>query len=179
MKIFILTFLFLQSILLYAQPTIYLVRHSEKVNEWPDSLKSFAPLNKKGIETSQKLADYFSGKNLSAIFSSKFNRTLHTAFYLSSEKSVRIITDEACSDTSQITSFLKSLIDRFEDDESILIVSHSNIIPDFLIKLGLNKSSYEKMSFTKSKSGWWLADYYGEVFIIEKDKPIRREVFIN
>jgi 2,3-bisphosphoglycerate-dependent phosphoglycerate mutase len=163
----------------YAQPTIYIVRHSEKFNQWPDSLKSFAPLNEKGIETSQKLADYFKDKKLAAIYSSEFNRTLHTAIYASKEKSVSITVNEACSDTSKISRFLSSLENQFDNDESVLIVSHSNIIPYFLIKLGLSKNEYDDMSFTKSKSGWLLTDYYGEIFIINEDRSINRERFTN
>ena len=177
MKKIILFFLSAQSIAFYGQPTIFIVRHSEKVSNWPHSINSFTPLSEEGIETSQKLADYFSGDKLSAIYSSKNTRTIHTAFYTARNQSLEIQINDACSDTSKIKDFLAYIGKKFDDEDTLLIVSHSNIIPYFLIKSGLTTDRYDEMNITKSHSGWLLTDYYGEVFIVEQGQMIRRYKF--
>ena len=161
------------------QPKIYLVRHSEIIEDWQKDLKDFWPLNLKGIKTSEKLAEYFKNIELSAIYSSPCTRTLQTAYNVSKSKKTKIETAVACKDTSLLDSFINSLNKKFKKNESVLIVSHSNIIPYFLIKCGLKKEEYPQMNFTK-KNNWLLTDYYGEVFIIEQNKnsnKIYREKF--
>ena len=153
----------------YAQPKIYLVRHSEKIEDWQSDIKDFQPLNSKGIETSQKLSKYFDKKTLSAIYSSPVTRTLQTAYNVSKSKNLKIEIAEACNDTSLLNSFINSLNKKYKNDESVLIVSHSNIIPYILIKLGLKKEKFSDMNFTKDNN-WLLTDYYGEIFIIEQNK---------
>ena len=161
------------------QPKIYLVRHSEKIEDWQKDLKDFQPLSLKGIETSERLAEYFKNIDLSAIYSSPYTRTLQTAYNVSKSKKKKIETVKACDDTSLLGSFINKLNKKFKRNESVLIVTHSNIIPYFLIKCGLKKEEYQKMNFTK-ENNWLLTDYYGEVFIIEQNKnsiKIYREKF--
>ncbi|OGU34421.1 MAG: hypothetical protein A2068_11700 [Ignavibacteria bacterium GWB2_35_6b] len=161
--------IFISAVHNYAQPKIYLVRHSEKIEDWQKDLTDFQPLNKKGIETSQRLAKYFYKINLSAIYSSPVTRTLQTVYNVSKDKKLKIEIAEACNDTSLLDSFINSLNKKFKKNESVLIVSHSNIIPYFLIKLGLKKEKFDEMKFTKSNN-WLVTDYYGEIFIIEQNK---------
>lgn len=164
---------------LSAQPNIYIVRHSEKINNWQNDLGSFQALSIEGIETSKKLSNYFLDKNLTAIYSSKTARTIHTAYYTSQSKKIDIIIEDACSDTSKIDSFLKSLKTKYTKDQSILIVSHSNIIPYFLIKAGLKKEDFKNFEFTKSNK-WWVTDYYGFVYKIElQNGNISKEKFVE
>jgi len=153
----------------YAQPKIYLVRHSEKIEDWQSDITNYQPLSSKGIETSQKLSKYFDKKNLSAIYSSPVTRTLQTAYTVSKNKKLKIEIAEACNDTSLLDSFINSLNKKYKNSEAVLIVSHSNIIPYFLIKLGLKKEKFDEMKFTKSNN-WLVTDYYGEIFIIEQNK---------
>lgn len=157
----------------YAQPKIYLVRHSEKIEDWQKDLTDFQPLNQKGIETSQRLAKYFNKIKLSAIYCSPVTRTLQTAYNISKVKKLKIEIAEACNDTALLNSFINSLNKKFKKNESVLIVSHSNIIPYFLIKLGLKKEKFNEMNFTKDNN-WLLTDYYGEIFIIEQNKNSRK-----
>lgn len=161
--------IFISAVHNYAQPKIYIVRHSEKIEDWQKDLTNFQPLNQKGIQTSENLAKYFNNKKLSAIYSSPVTRTLQTAYNVSKSKKLKIEIAEACNDTSLLNSFIKSLNKKYKADETILIVSHSNIIPYFLIKLGLKKEKFSEMNFTKDNN-WLLTDYYGEIFIIEQNK---------
>lgn len=159
-----------------AQPTIYIVRHSEKVNDWPDKYHEFLPLSSDGISTSSELREYFNEIKLTAIFCSPTVRTIQTAHPTALDKGIEITINEACSDTSIISTFLKELNENYNDAHSFLIVSHSNIIPYFLIKSGLRNDEYEKMNFTK-QGEWWLTDYYGEIFVIKNGERIEREKF--
>ena len=79
----------------FAQPTIYIVRHAEKVDSWPDAHQAFQPLSSKGISTSDDLAIYFSEINLSAIYSSTTVRTMHTAHSTSLDKEIEITIHKA------------------------------------------------------------------------------------
>ena len=151
--LFTLIFLLTAFFNLSAQSKIYLVRHSEKLDGWQDGLKDFQPLTEKGIETSKRLADYFKDIPVATIYSSNTIRTLHTAFYLSKQKKLKTEVVKASSDTSSINSFLNELENKHDSDEAVVIVSHSDIIPYFLIKLGLTKDKYSKMGFTKIPAG--------------------------
>lgn len=155
------------------QPKIYLVRHSEKIEDWQQDITDFQPLNAEGIEASKRLAKYFDKINLSAVYSSELTRTLQTAYYVSKSKKIKIEIAGACNDTSLINSLIKELNKTFGSDKSVLIVTHSNIIPYFLIKLGLAKERFKEMNFT-TKNNWLLTDYYGEVFIIEQKKNLNK-----
>ncbi len=164
---------------LAAQSKIYPVRHSEKLEGWETGLSNLQPLSEEGIKTSKRLADYFKDIPVDAIYSSNTTRTMQTAFYLCKQKNITINVAKASSDTSAINSFLNDLSKEFANDKSILIVTHSNIIPYFLIKSGLTEDKYSEMGFTKYYD-WWVTDFYGEIFVIENKgdtKKIYRQKF--
>ena len=176
---FVIFVLLFQAVHIIGQPKIYLVRHSEKIEDWQKNIEDFQPLSLKGIETSRRLAKYLTKINLSAVYSSPLTRTLQTAYYVSKREKLKLEIADACNDTSLINSFIKILNKTYSDKEAVLIVSHSNIIPYFLIKLGLKEKDYKKMNFTKDNNRL-LTDYYGEVFIVEQNKnsnKIYREKF--
>ena len=142
-------------------------------------MSTFQPISEKGIKTSKRLAEYFKDVPIVAVYSSNKTRTMQTAFYLSLEKGINIEIAKASSDTSAINLFLNELGNKFGDDKPIVIVTHSNIIPYFLIKSGLTQDKYSEMGFTKYYS-WWVTEFYGELFVIEKDRDsnkIYREKF--
>ena len=116
-----------------------------------------------------RLKKFMENINVNHIYTSETTRTMQTAFPTAHDKKVRIRTHEAVSDTSQIKLFLNGLNTTYGKDDVILIVSHSNLIPYYLFKYGV-KSSDETYKITKSESGrWWLTDYYGVVFKLEKN----------
>lgn len=170
---FVFYILIVSSFQIFGQPKIYLVRHSEKIENWQSNLTDYQPLNETGINTSKRLKKYFESINLTAVYSSALTRTLQTAYYISESKNLEIKIEKACSDTSFIGTFLDSLSKIYSSGSSVLIVSHSNIIPYFLIKLGLKKEKFDEFNFTINNN-LWLTDYYGEIFIIDnKNDSIR------
>jgi phosphohistidine phosphatase SixA len=154
-----------------AQPTVYLVRHAEKLANWPsnEALDAFHPLSAEGAARAKKLAEQFKPGSISAIFSSRTTRSLHTAFPLSQKLHLSIEVVDACMDTAAILSFYKNLARRFKPDQAIILVSHSNIIPYLLIKAGLPSSCLKEMGIKiSSPSSWLLVEGYDNIWKVEK-----------
>lgn len=128
-----------------AQPKIYLVRHAEKLEGWFEAgeLDRFQPLSAEGIATAERVAKQFKAGEIAAIFSSATTRTLHTALVISQKVNAPVTVAQACADTAGIAAFYADLAKRFKPDQTVVIVSHSNIIPWFLIKAGLAKECWE------------------------------------
>lgn len=153
-----------------AQPTLYIVRHAEKLGNWPDDdvLDAFQPLSAEGVARAQKLAEQFKPGNLAAIFCSRTTRTLQTALPLAQKLNLPIEAAEACMDTAAIASFYKNLTQRFGADKAVILVSHSNIIPYLLIKAGLGAACFQEMGIKPPDEGWLLIDGYENIWKIEK-----------
>jgi phosphohistidine phosphatase SixA len=141
-----------------AQPTIYLVRHAEKLANWPDddALDAFHPLNAAGVARARKLAEHFMPGEIAAIFSSRTTRALHTALPLAQKLGLSIEAADACMDTAAIAAFYKNLAKRFGSNKSVVLVSHSNIIPYLLIKAGLPQACFKEMGIKASSPKAWL-----------------------
>ena len=163
--LFLLVMLFGLSANVLAQPTIYVVRHAEKLAGWPKGKAgAYQPLSEQGIKTADRLAAWFKGKKVSAVYSSSTSRTLHTAFPLSQQAGVKIKIESACSDTSFIDSFLGKLRNEYKPNDIVIIVSHSNIVPYFLLKAGLPDACRDEMGITQIPDSWLLTNFYGALF---------------
>jgi broad specificity phosphatase PhoE len=152
---FILTFF---AVTASAQPTIYIVRHAEKLATWmeDDALDPFHPLSAEGVARAQKLTEQFQSEAIAAIFSSRTTRALHTALPLSQKLNLPVEVVEACMDTAAIASFYKNLAQRFGSDKSVVLVSHSNIIPYLLLKAGLPRTCFKEMRIKAAAPNEWL-----------------------
>lgn len=150
------------------EPTIYLVRHAEKLPGWPEnSIGDFWPLSREGVARAEKLANHFKDVQIAAVYSSPTTRTLHTAFAISQKKQIPITVADACKDTSAIDAFYKELNEKFRPNESVLLVTHSNLIPYLLIKAGLPKWCEEKMGLTRpAYTSWILIEGYDNLWKI-------------
>ncbi len=130
----------------WAQPTVYLVRHAEKIPEWlSDDLDRYHPLSEAGMARAQKLAGQFEKGSLAAIFSSPTTRTLHTVQPLAHKLWLQVEIAEACYDTSAMSALLTVLQQRYKPEEAVLLVSHSHHLPHFLIKAGLPKACWREL----------------------------------
>ena len=156
----------------HAQPTIYLVRHAEKLADWPGGQSGhLQPLSVEGIARAQKLADQFEKESLSAIYSSLTTRTLHTAFPLSQKLGVPMQIAMACMDTSAIDGFLAEIRQKYTQSDAILLVSHSNIVPYLMVKAGLPGDCRKEMGISQSSpSSWLLISGYDNIWKIELNK---------
>ncbi|MCH8871963.1 tetratricopeptide repeat protein [candidate division KSB1 bacterium] len=157
------------------KPTVYLVRHAEKLADWPGGrIGDYQPLSSAGIARTEKLADYFKDLSLSAIYSSNTTRTLHTAFPLAQKKELKITVAEACKDTSAITAFFQELNEKFGPEDAVLLVTHSNLVPYHLMKAGLPKECEDEMGFTHpTDTSWILIEGYDHIWKIEQSSKHR------
>jgi len=154
-----------------AQPTIYIVRHAEKLATWLDdeALDPFHPLSAEGVVRAQKLAEQFPAGAIATIFSSRTTRALHTALPLSQKLKLPVETVDACMDTAAIVSFYKNLAQRFGPDKSVVLVSHSNISPYLLAKAGLPRSCFKEMRLKASAPDeWLLIEGYDNIWQVKK-----------
>jgi broad specificity phosphatase PhoE len=172
MKTLLLSIIFLLAFVstALAQPTIYLARHAEKLDNWPadEALEAFQPLSAKGIARARKLAEHFKPGEIAAIFSSRTTRTLHTALPLAQKLGLSVEVADACMDTAAIAAFYKNLAQHFGPDKSVVLVTHSNIIPYLLIKAGLPRSCYQEIGIvTAAPNEWLLIEGYGYFWKVE------------
>jgi phosphohistidine phosphatase SixA len=149
---------------IFAQPTIYMIRHAEALESWPgDSLADYKPLSAEGVARSNKLIERFRSQELTSIYTSLTTRTLQTAYPLAQELGLSIKIADACMDTAAIETFYVEMESQYGDEDVLLLVTHSNIIPRLLIEAGLPPDCYERMGFTKSPyyKGWLIEGYDG------------------
>jgi phosphohistidine phosphatase SixA len=154
-----------------AQPAVYIVRHAEKLAAWmkDDALDAFHPLSAAGARRAQKLAEQFQPGSVAAIFSSSTTRSLHTALPLSQKLNLPVEAVDACMDTAAIASFYKNLAQRFGPDKSVVLFSHSNIIPYLLIKAGLPRSCFKEMRIKPAAPAeWLLIEGYDNIWQVKK-----------
>jgi len=118
--------------------TVFVVRHAEK----EDEPKQDPPLKKQGVARSQELARILGGANIKAIYTSQFARTKLTAEPLVAKtgltitsltlkpnpSNLRLIAEESTTD------LINKILQRL--GESILVIGHSNWIPDVIKMLG-------------------------------------------
>jgi len=128
-------FLFLAVQLSFAQnktTTIYFIRHAEKV----DSSKN-PDLSTFGLERAAHWNEIFSDIPFDAIYSTDFTRTKQTAAPTATNKKIDITLYDAKS-----IDFQKFKTDNL--GKTVLVVGHSNTIPDFVNKL-INQDVYSNI----------------------------------
>ena len=153
-----------------AQPKLYIVRHAEKIANWPEqSLGNFQPLSDEGGATARRLAKHFEKTTIAAIYSSSTTRTLHTAFMVGQKLGLPVDTASAMRDTSAIEAFYSSLAKKFGPTQSVLLVTHQNIIPYLLLKAGLTRDCFDAMGIHPSmESRWLLIEGFDNIFVVQR-----------
>ncbi len=118
--------------------TVYLVRHAERADE----PRQDPPLTEKGTARSHELARVLGKANVTAIITSQFLRTKNTAEPLSKQANVPVTSISLSlnpSNPRQIseqsnTEVTNKILERA--GQSVLVVGHSNSIPDVIKMLG-------------------------------------------
>lgn len=121
-----LLFFFLFSLTATAGPTIYFVRHAEKATTGGDDMD----LSEAGRARAESLATVLKDAEISAIYTTEFKRTHQTAAPLAT--ALRL-SPEIISSKDRITLVTKLRA----SSGNILVVGHSNIIPDLIKTLGI------------------------------------------
>ena len=118
--------------------TVFLIRHAER----EDEPRQDPPLSKDGVARSQALARLLSNAGIKAIFTSQYSRTKQTAEPLATKLGLTVtsftlktnpsnprqITEES---TAEVTNKILE-----HAGQSVLVVGHSNSIPDVIKMLG-------------------------------------------
>lgn len=118
--------------------TVFLIRHAEK----EDEPRQDPPLKKEGVARSQELARLLGGAGIKAIYTSQFTRTKQTAEPLAAKlgltattislkpnpTNLRLIAEESTAEV--VNKILQGT------GENVLLVGHSNSIPDVIKMLG-------------------------------------------
>lgn len=119
---------------------IYLVRHAEKQL----NLGKDPELTTKGILRAKKLAKILKNKNITAIYSTQYQRTMQTAVPLAKENNLQIKT----YNPKKLNEFAKQLQLL---SSNILVVGHSNTTPELVKLLGgkdfgkIDESEYDRL----------------------------------
>jgi len=103
--------------------TYYMIRHSEK--DRSDTQNSNPNLNPNGKERAERWATYFNDKNIDAVYSTNYNRTIQTATPTADAYGLEVKFYDPSSMYDQ----------RFIEETSgknIVVVGHSNTTPQFV-----------------------------------------------
>ena len=145
-----------------ALDAIYLVRHAEKSDGWPQDrdLDAFWPLSSGGQVRAEFLASRLENAGIAAVYTSRTTRALMTGLPLANRTRIPI----AARDDMEI--FLSTLSGKHPADKAVLVVGHSNTIPLLLARLGANPDCFGKLGivkkgetlFVEGHDGLWKVD---------------------
>jgi broad specificity phosphatase PhoE len=151
-----------------ALDVIYVVRHVEKVDDWPAArdLDAFRPLTPAGAARAEALADRLKGEGIAAIYSSRTTRTLATGEPLAKATGKPLTADDASTKPAEMDGFLTALRQKHAADHAVLIVGHANTVPELLVKLGAKPECFQRLGIagqpgslmTESYDGLWRVD---------------------
>jgi len=110
--------------------TYYVIRHAERVNS--PSMSVDVPLSESGKLRAEALKKALSGKKITQIYSTNYNRTKATVAPIAEERNLRIQLYDP-RDTSFV-SRLKKI-----SKANVLVVGHSNTIDDIVNQLAGRK----------------------------------------
>jgi len=110
--------------------TIYLIRHAEKVRT--NKSDRDPKLNEKGILRALNWKEYFLDKDITKIYSTNYKRTLETVKPF--QEAIGLATILYSPSSIDYKDFISS-----NKGEIVLVVGHSNTIPNFVNKLISNE----------------------------------------
>ncbi len=132
-----------------AQEVVFLVRHAERADNSKDS-----PLSMAGTERARKLAGLLKDAGVTAIYTTEYRRTQETAAPLGQAIHVApVVVPAADSDA------LLQKVRAAGPDGRLLIVGHSNTVPDLIRALGvaapvtLGEAEYDNLFIVIPKQG--------------------------
>jgi broad specificity phosphatase PhoE len=110
-----------------AQSAVILVRHAERLDDSSDS-----PLSAAGEQRAERLARMLESAGVTAIYTTPYQRTVKTAEPLARRLGLKITSDDPPP------ADLLRRIHESHPQGTVLIVGHSNTVPDLLTALGYN-----------------------------------------
>jgi broad specificity phosphatase PhoE len=146
-----------------ALDAVYLVRHGEKAGFWPSDrdLDAFQPLSPAGAARAEALAARLKSAGIAAVYTSRTTRTLATGAPLAQATGAPLIADDATTKADEMAAFLAGLREKHATDRAVLIVGHSNTIPELLVKLGASPDCYARLNVTGQPGSLLIEGYEG------------------
>lgn len=145
-----------------ALDAIYLVRHAEKSDGWPQEreLDAFWPLSPAGQVRAEFLASRLEDSGIAAVYTSRTTRALMTGLPLANRIKVPITARD------DMEAFVPTLRGKHPNDKAVLVVGHSNTIPLLLVRLGASPDCFGKLGivkkgetlFVEGHDGLWKTD---------------------
>lgn len=154
-----------------ALDTVYLVRHAEKAG-WPTDrdLDAFQPLSPAGTARAEALAVRLKTAGIVHVYTSRTTRTLQTGVPLALATNVPVTADDASTRQDEMAAFLTRLREKHASDKAILIVGHSNTLPELLIRLGAKTECFQRLGIT-GQPGSLLIEGYEGIWMVDLKKP--------
>ena len=154
MKNFIISIFFLSSFYSYSQEcsSFYLIRHAEKVRI--DKTERNPKLNENGILRAEKWKEVLKNINLDKIYSTNYNRTIETANPTSKSQNIDIIIY-----SPRNIDYIN--FKEINKGKKVLIVGHSNTIPNFVNGL-IEKDFYDQID-DLNNSNLYLVNICGDI----------------
>lgn len=135
--------------------TIFLVRHAEK-----DTLKKSQPLTEQGHRRAKTLANMLKNSGITTIYTTQYLRTQQTVeplcAMLSKQHHIQPVGDNIDDHVKELT---KTILSNHRG-ETVLVSSHSNVIPMIIRSFGIDTT------FTISDGD------YGNLYIITKSSLV-------
>lgn len=144
-----------------ALDTIYIVRHAEKDTAWPDALDAYRPLSRAGEERAERLAGLLENAGIEAIYSTPTTRTLATGMPLAHKRGIAISASRESGDAARQEGFLSELRKSHAGHGAVLVVGHSDTVPQLLIHLGAEPACYDRVGIAKDPEGLRVEGYDG------------------
>lgn len=169
----VLLFLFLAlAAPVLALDDIYLVRHAEKYASWPADrdLDAFQPLSAAGLQRADALAARLKAAGIVAVYTSRTTRAIETGTPLAHALGIPVVADDASTKPAEMTAFLTHLREKHAGDRAILIVGHSNTVPELLAHLGAKADCFQRLGIT-GEPGSLLIEGYEGVWKVDLKKP--------
>jgi broad specificity phosphatase PhoE len=155
----------------FALDDIYIVRHAEKADFWPADrdLDAFQPLSSAGLARAEALAGRLKMAGIAAIYTSRTTRTIETGAPLAHATHVAITAEDASTNPAEMSAFLTRLREKHAADRAVLIVGHSNTVPELLVHLGAKADCFQRLGIT-GEPGSLLVEGYDGVWKVDLKK---------
>ncbi len=154
-----------------ALETIYLVRHAEKASPWQEQVEDFRPISTQGQLRARTLADRLAEEGIDAIYTSTTTRTIQTAMPLAVALELEVQADADTLEQRSMRSFFHRLRRKHRNDSAVLVVGHSNTIPDLLQTLGAQRRCFERLGLTPHPKYGHLIDGYQSLWEVKLSTP--------
>jgi phosphohistidine phosphatase SixA len=152
---------------------IYLCRHMEK-GEWPGGgeLAVLQPLSQEGARHALRMARHLQSAGIAAVYTSQTVRTWGTGLMVARQTGADLIADDITISKPHMAEFLERLKQDHADDEAVLIVGHSNTLPELLVAWGAQPDCYQALGIeVHADEDMLLIDGYDHLFVIDVSRP--------